>query len=433
MKKISAVILLILIMLTASGCSMLDGNIDTLLTAPSPAGELHDIQLALEKSTGKKIALKYPSNGDYRSAIVLKDLNGDGIEEALAFYSTTVDNTKNMHINLIVKNGEGWVALPSVSLVATGVEKVEFADMNGDGIEEIIVGWTVYSGVEKSVGVYSINEAGLTSRILENYSTYICNDFNNDSKPDLLIINKDIKKSVASAMLLTLSENGAEEYGACMLDPAATEYRDPVIFKLENGDTAVYIDGVKGTGTITEMLIIGSEINNISYSGDNSTAFNTFRSGSTPISDINGDGNYDIPVSYLLTKSESDAGANIYKTNWYSYTGSEIVLTLSAIMNYSDGYLLAIPEKWDSTISVSGNSSERTRTVFKTDVETGNSADELLRIQAIPKSDTLSSTYVGSFKIGESEEYNYYAAIGSYSGPEAVTAEELGELFKIIG
>ena len=30
--------------------------------------------------------LKYPKTGEYRSAIILKDLNGDGEEEALAFY-----------------------------------------------------------------------------------------------------------------------------------------------------------------------------------------------------------------------------------------------------------------------------------------------------------------------------------------------------------
>ncbi len=430
-KKLLAVFCAVCIVLSLSGCSMLDGNIDTLLAPPAPTGKLREVQLALEASVSDKITLKYPTSGDYRSAIVLKDLNGDGTEEALALYSTTLDNTTNMHINLIANNGEEWVSGGAASLVATGVEKIDFADMNGDGVLEILVGWSIYGTVEKSLGVYSVTDGGITSRILESYTSYIYRDFNNDDTPDILTIYQDTAKSVSTAKLLDLTEDGTAVLGTCPLDPAVTEYREPIIFEL-NGKIAVYLDGTKGTGTVTEMLIIDSGMTNLSFSADTTTAFDTYRSGNTATTDIDSDGNYDIPISFLLTESATGNADKIYKTNWYCYNGEGIVLTMSALMNYQDGYFLEIPEKWDSGVTVTSNSAERLRTVFRLDKESGNSAEELLKIQAVPKANGTASTHADSIKIGENDKYTYYAVFGTYTGAEALSIDELKELFKII-
>ncbi len=432
MRKILGFLCVICIALSLVGCSALDGNIDTLLSPPAPSGELRNVWQVLQKSAGSDITLKYPSSGEYRSAIIEKDLNSDGTNEAVAFYSTTLDNVTTMHISFIAKNGDEWLSGGDASLVATGVEKVEFADINGDGIDEIVVSWNVYSTVEKSVGVYSADGSGLTTRILESQTAFICKDFDFDSNPDLLIINRDTKKAISTAKLLDLTADGVKEIGSCALDAAVTEYLEPVTFALDN-KTAVYIDGIKGTGMITEMLVIeNGAISNLSFSGNKNTAFDTFRSSSATVFDINGDGNYDIPISYLLTQSTDSPNNNIYKTNWYSFDGEGITLTISTIMNYSDGYFLEIPEKWDASITASVNSADKTLTVFRLDSQTGMSADLLLKIYTSPKDSTLASVFQGSQKIGESDTNNYYADFGTYQGPEAVTAEDVKSLFKII-
>lgn len=432
MRKLLGLVCAFCIALSLSGCGMPDGNIDTLLSPPAPTGQLRNVWQVLQKSAGTDITLKYPSSGEYRSAIIEKDLNADGTSEAVAFYSTTLDNVTTMHISLIAKNGEEWLSGGDASLVATGVEKVEFADINGDGVDEIVVSWNVYSTVERSVGVYSADGTGLTTRILESQTTYICKDFDFDSNPDILIINRDTKKAISTAKLLDLTNDGVKEIGSCALNAAVTDYLEPVTFALDN-KIAVYIDGIKGTGMVTEMLIVeNGAISNLSFSGNNDTAFDTFRSSSATVFDINGDGNYDIPISYLLTQSSDSPSDNIYKTNWYSYNGEGILLTISTIMNYPDGYFLEIPEKWDATITASINSTDKTLTIFRLDTQTGASAEMLLKIHASPKDPNLVSTYQGSRKIAESDTYNYYITLGIYEGPEAITFEELNNLFKII-
>lgn len=432
MRKILLFICIVGFMLSLSGCGLSSGNADTQLSPPAPSGEMRNVWEVLKKTVGSDITLKYPTHGEYRSAIITKDLNADGTEEAIAFYSTTLDKVTTMHISLIAKSGEEWISNGEATLVATGVEKVEFADINGDGVSEIVVSWNVYSTVEKSIGVYSAESTGLTTRILENQTAYICKDFDFDSNPDILIINRDSKKAISTAKLFDLTDDGVKETGSCALDAAVTEYLEPVAFSLGT-KSAVYIDGIKGTGMITEMLIIeDGTISNLSYSDSQSTAFDTFRSSSAKMCDINKDGNYDIPISYILTQSTDTASQNIYKTNWYSYNGEGVILTLSTIMNYADEYFLEIPEKWDASITASINSADKTLTVFRLDTDTGISSDLLLKIEATPKDANLVSIYQGSRKIAESDTYNYYATIGIYQGPETLTYEELGQLFKII-
>ena len=162
MKKLLALLCAAVLTFTLSGCSTLDGNIDTLLNPPAPTGQLRQVQNALLESVKGELTLKYPTSGEYRSAFVMKDLDGDGVLEALAFYSTTLDNTTNMHINLITKDGSDWVSCGAASIVATGVEKVDFADINGDGKLEILVGWSIYGSVEKRLSVYVLDENGIT-------------------------------------------------------------------------------------------------------------------------------------------------------------------------------------------------------------------------------------------------------------------------------
>ena len=431
MKKLLALICAAALSFTLTGCNALDGNIDTLLNPPAPTGQMGLVQGALKKSVKTKFTLKYPTNGDYRSAFIIKDLDGDGVQEAIALYSTTLDNTTNMHINLITNNGEEWTSRGSSSIVATGVEKVDFADINGDGKLEVIVGWSVYGSVEKRLSVYVLDSNGITSRIQESYSSYICRDFTKDNTLDVLIISKDSANSTASAKLIDLTSEGAEELGSCALDPAVSEYRTPVIFELD-GRTAIYLDGTKGAGTITEMLLVDEGLINLSYNEDSASHFDTFRTGNTPISDVNGDGNYEIPISYLLTQAVAGTADNIYKTNWYCYNGAEFVMTLSAVTNQQDGYYLEIPEKWDGAITVTSNTTERLRTIFRLNTETGTSAEELVRIWAISKENGLIPTFEGSFKIAENDKFTYYAALGSYTGKEAITKDELKELFNLI-
>ena len=114
-KKFVALCLSALIALVFSGCASFD--VQNLLLAPKLEGDMYPVQQALEEAVGDSITLKYPVSGEYRSAFVLKDLNRNGYQEAIALYSVTTDNTVTMHINVIAESGDGWESKGDLSVV----------------------------------------------------------------------------------------------------------------------------------------------------------------------------------------------------------------------------------------------------------------------------------------------------------------------------
>ena len=101
MKRAFCVLLLfVLLSLTFCGCSPTIANIDDLMRPPKLSGENSGIQEAFELATaGKTIQMKTPTTGSHRSSYVLYDIDGDGEEEVITFYSDATDETAvYMHV-----------------------------------------------------------------------------------------------------------------------------------------------------------------------------------------------------------------------------------------------------------------------------------------------------------------------------------------------
>lgn len=74
--------------LLLTGCSFSTG-IDTLIAPPKLSREQEYIYNALKNYTGANISLKYPKSGDYLSAFIIADIDGDDDEEAIVFMKKT--------------------------------------------------------------------------------------------------------------------------------------------------------------------------------------------------------------------------------------------------------------------------------------------------------------------------------------------------------
>ena len=61
-----------------SGCTVSTFQIQNLMRPPKSTGYKAEIQKVIEEVTGSSIILKYPQRGEYRSAVIMKDVSGDG-------------------------------------------------------------------------------------------------------------------------------------------------------------------------------------------------------------------------------------------------------------------------------------------------------------------------------------------------------------------
>ncbi len=105
-NKILQTLLCCFVIITLCGCSA-GISAENMLTAPKLDAEQSAIYQALINSVGTGVKLKYPKSGDYRSAFVLKTIDGEEGDEALVFYeSQTVQSGESaLRLKILDKNG----------------------------------------------------------------------------------------------------------------------------------------------------------------------------------------------------------------------------------------------------------------------------------------------------------------------------------------
>ena len=96
--------------LLLSGCAVLSGGVETQLCPPEISKEQAAIRAALEsyleQNNGERAVytLRFPHSGAYRTAYVMQDIDGDGVEEAFVFY-TPDGEIGDVHLHFVVLSG----------------------------------------------------------------------------------------------------------------------------------------------------------------------------------------------------------------------------------------------------------------------------------------------------------------------------------------
>jgi hypothetical protein len=439
--KALLILSLILSLTLLSACSGLSITADDFLSPPRANGELYEVEKTLKSTVKTEYTLKYPTAGEYRSAYVLADLKGSGNNDfAMAFFSTVnEENSTFMNLKLMQKVRSNWISVSDIIVNAVGVERVEIADLNGDGIKEITVGWNVYGGMDKKVTVYTLNGLKLTPIMQESYTHFMCADLISDVRRELFLIYHDTINATAFAKYFAFNGEEAALSGSCALDGGVISFNEPQFSLLSNGASAVFIDALKGAGMQTEIVYCDKKELKSLFSAS-SSAENyispTYRNSTVATVDINGDGFLDIPIirSTEIDGISVDESRISPVTNWCTYNGKALVTTLKAVMNYTDGYYFELPSRWQGSTTVNMDIENRIRTVTLWNTSDATIISELVRIRAVSEVnwDKPDNGFVEYKEIARNKGVVYAAMFSSYDGEEKITKEEFEKLFHII-
>ena len=158
-KGVKIIAILCLVAFLFCGCNSfrLSSSIDDLISPISPSGDNAGVQSAVDEYCKSGYSIKIPATGNYTTSFILKDIDGDKINEAVAFYEPS-NKVGTISMAVIKKSGERWSVIANVDGTATDVNSVDFCDFNNDGKLEIIVCWSVVSKqTGTSINVYSQN------------------------------------------------------------------------------------------------------------------------------------------------------------------------------------------------------------------------------------------------------------------------------------
>ncbi len=436
MRKVITILTLCLCLaFSACGCKSATHEPADMLSPPKLSGALEPIEEALKKSITGDYTLMYPTIGEYSSAVIKRSLSKNGKSIALAFYKTVDGNETFMHLNVITKKGDEWQSVADQKVYAGGVNRVDFCDLDGDGVCEILVGWEVYGTSEMRLSVYKFNNKKLTEEMNERYSYFLCSDLNEDSKNEILIINFNKVEGTNYAGLYELGKDGPAEIGGCGLDPTVKAVSQPVLSKLSNNKPAVYVEETKGAGAVTEVLFWekGVLVNPLLDTVTNETS-RTLHSSATYCRDINGDNIIEIPIREVLPSFGKTSEEILYYTNWCKYNGESLLSIDTMLINFVDGYYIDVPEKWYGNISATKNSDSGLREFYRYDAQNDVSGRKLVAIKTFnakkwDKGDYKNLDYTLLCRNGETVIVGWVCATDD---PLAVNIEELKSYIKII-
>ncbi len=423
MRKILLVLASLAFCLAFSGCTVFETDTEALMRPPVFSEEQAKLNEALTAVIGEDYSLKYPASGGTNSAFIFRDLDEDGTDEAMAFYSTADNNTR---INILKRSGEDWISVYEAAGFSGDIENIEFADVD-EKSPAVIISW------ESEIGIYRFEENRLERLHGSECYGSETTDMDGDGFSDIIIFKgTNMDRSILNVFHLydgkiTLSEDVAThaEY---------SEIFSSEVGNLGSGKTAYFMDSEIYEGVyLTEILTVeGNTVieqtiddfvedetasqeeedpsGTIVIVGGNLGKRRIFtRNTAVYCMDINGDGIMEFPVE-VRDDYAREASETVYYLEFMQYNGTVSAPVWHGVANSEAGYLFSVPVQWNSAAKVTIDSASG-ELCFRS-IETG---EEVLKIHTVLKSD-YQDKYENYILAAENGEFNYYI--------EALAAEE---------
>ncbi len=402
LAKITAALLTVMCL---CGCdAQFFGGDRQLMRPPYPAGEEKNIQEELTRSLGS-FTLKYPKSGNYRSAILRADLTGDDKNDALVFYRQ--DETKPISLAVLTQSGGKWKFVSKKEGEGGEIDRVLFGDVNCDGVNEIIVGWTIYSSGLNIISAYSLQDNALMTIDVKEYSeSKAANisvaytdmqlyDFDNDGSEEIIASYINLSDVTATAKLIECHKGVENAYTMSVTDTAPLDghvlnYADAKVAKLTDDKIyGVVLDGYKDNSTmITEYVYWNSQTGDLEapfYNAEEQTVLATVRNVNITSRDIDSDGVMDIPVTKLLPGYDHTSENPMYMTMWYNADfgadGYSFLNKKKNIINLSEGYSITWQSAWDNKVTCRLDEKNRILYFYRYQKDRFAFSEELFRIK----------------------------------------------------
>ena len=377
MMKRTLTILLCAVLL--AGCTGFET--DELLTPPMLSDEQEAVLSALKKTAGEDMTLVYPRGGDERSAFVFADLDGDGGEEAAAFYISERDSVPNVHMCILDTNENGWYSSFDHTTPGTALETVFFTGFSSD-TTYIAAGYSLTTSEDRTLCIYHYADGTLTTDYSGIYSLMQRVDINIDGGEDIVLLNKNTESHPAYAALITDTGKGVERTSTVNMRTGTTDLVRAISGGVAGGAAAVFADSSTGSGNITTEVIycVGGELRDPAAAADSEIPALTVRRN-LYCCDIDGDGIIEIPTTEPFPGyRESD---NTFITYWNEFENYSLTRKYSSYYDSRNGYCFMMPVRWEGLVTVKTEPSTGERVFYKFNSSLSESRLELMRIASV--------------------------------------------------
>ena len=441
MQKAKAALLLLLTLLLG-GCSLEYG--DGLLSLPKLPGEYLLLQREIDAILSTGAVYATAETGANRQAVQLIDMDGDGEDEAIAFFRMPGGD---FLVCAYQRAPEGYVEIGRAEGFGSTIHAVHYPRISAEGELALALSWGLEDVGSYGMTVFGFTGGGLQSMMDIQYSSLLVRDFNGDSLDELCFAVRD---AVTGRFSLRTYGHSRGAFRLQSEAPLCTEVRSVSRMTpgtTRGGRTAVFVDSVStGSGYVTDVIALteGGAVNEtidlVSDSG-----LKTWRLGSVSSMDIDGDGIIDVPTVADPPEGASQAGEDLqagdgrFKLCWRDFAqGEEPIVAATTYHSISEEWYLLWPESWGSSVKARRSSASGvSRTEFVAADDTLPEAEwgmSLLEVFVYTGDNRVVYAVADGVKILRQTERCIYGYLLPESAPPAyaLTAEQAEQLIKLV-
>lgn len=447
-KKISLILVLILIVLSFSACSSIGLGGENIMAPPGAGGERNEITKILEGISGNDMVFFYPKTGVNRSAIlnVNNFTQETKTDDIVAFCSSK--ETGNANIVFLSKIGGTYKISALFEKNYSIVDRVYFSDLNGDGRNEVIVGWGSPINSTGNICIYSYNDKTKTiieEDLVESYSEMSVADYlgNGNSEIMVLTLSKTVSEEneasrmvPAYATLYDFNGKNSTCLSSAALDSSAVNYALVSTGKTETSANVCIADCLRADNVMFSQIIYWDAVKSavaVYPSSSEITAVNeTARKFYVYSKDVNEDGLIEIPTSYALPFADDAALDKSYHYalvawNRFDKENSKLLLLSREYTSYDNGYTVRIPIEWNGKVALSLK--ENSFTLFEWNPDENKVGKMIFKISTLPAGAAASD--LGEILYSDSEK-RYLLTIGN-SDIVKTDIQTIKENFSVLG
>lgn len=452
MKRMTQALVLTLVLTAAvllTGCDANDFRINfnpqelyALPELPAKYTELNR-QLTAILDTGAEYAA--PTAGTNVQPVQMTDLDGDGREEALAFFRNAAEE-KPLKIYIFSTVDDTYAPAAVIEGSGSAISSIVYSDFNGDGRTEVVVGWKVNTDLQ-ALSVYALRPTGTEGELdaeellkSVNYVKYTVTNLDQDDYQELMILRADEEGS-GLADCYSWKDGGVIAQSTTTVSMTMADLSRQGRLKrgtLVDGTPALFVTGVTDQNySITDILTLREgELCNIALSGTTGMTQQIADFVSLYPTDLNYDGLTEVPNPVALP--DWGEGSDVYRRiDWQQYLPDGTAQTVLRTYHETDsGWYFQLPESWTDQIMISRIAlADETTITFHIYNGEGELPTPFLRISAITGTNREIKAVRGSrFIVSRQVETIYTAELleGNDTWENGLTPDEVRAAFSLI-
>jgi hypothetical protein len=363
--------------------------------------------------------------------VQLRDIDGDGVNEVIAFFAVSAE--QSLRVAIFRQDYDGvYKRIAVINGDGSGVDSVYYPDMDGDGILELVIGWKLGNDV-KMLEHYSLVDFAPVQLNIADYTVYTITDLTGDGLDDIAAIRHDSTNFGGTLTVYSLAKDGETSFYSAALSFDMENIQKLAVSPLAGGaknPQALFIEGGWQTsGLITDIFKFNGEaLVNVSANPKTGSSENTARLSSITSRDINNNGVIDVPIPRVLP---GNGEATFRALDWYEYDEagrSEMMLT--TFHNVSDGWYLILPLEGRNRVSMRREERQGEHALICSWWENGAATDFLALYTLTGENRAEAAQRNDCFTIRAEDEVLYAGKILGYSGE--ITESYVRENFRLI-